>query len=121
MSDTGSVHQGAPNKDRRTAILIYVLQFIGLISGGIAGIIAVVIAHVKSGTVGATYQTHLDYQMRTFWYGLAIAIVGGILTIILIGWLILVFWWVWTLIRTVKGFVAANDDRPMEAPHTALW
>ncbi len=119
MSDAKSNHE--PNKGRRTVILIYVLQFIGLISAGIAGIIAVVIAHIKSGTVDAAYQTHLGYQMRTFWYGLAMGIVGALLTIVLIGWLVLAFWWVWTLIRIIKGLIAANDGRPIDNPTTAMW
>lgn len=121
MPDTDTIYKGEPNKGRRTVMLVYVLQFIGLISAGIAGIIAVVIAHIKSGTVDAAYQTHLSYQMRTFWYGLAMGIVGGLLTIVLVGWLIILFWWIWTLIRIIKGFLAVNDDRPIDNPTTAMW
>lgn len=120
MTDT-PIHQPDVNKDRRVIMLIYALQFVGLVSAGVASLIGVIIAHVKSGDVEPTYQSHLDYQMRTFWYGLAIAIVGFILTIVFIGWLVLFGWWLWTLIRTIKGFLAANDSRPIEAPQTMLW
>lgn len=113
--------QPIADQDRRIVVLIYILQFIGLVSAGIASIIAVVIAHVKSGSVSAEWQSHVSYQIRTFWYGVLITFVGAVLTIVLIGWLILLWWWIWTLVRTVKGFLAANEGRPIENPETLLW
>jgi uncharacterized membrane protein len=121
MTDTAPDHQPEPNKDRRVAALVYILYLVGLITGNVAGVIGVIIAHVKDGSVNPVCQSHLTYQIRTFWFGLATIIVGVVLSVILVGYLVLMWWFLWVLIRSLKGLLAVNDDRPIDDPKTLLW
>ncbi|NVJ98544.1 MAG: DUF4870 domain-containing protein [Alphaproteobacteria bacterium] len=121
MTDTQTPHQPEPNKDRRTVVLVYILLLIGLFTGGLASIAAAVVAHSKSGTLDPVYESHLTYQIRTFWFGIAMGIVGTLLMIVLIGWIILIWVLIWTLVRCIKGFTAANDEQPITNPQTFLW
>lgn len=107
-------------KDRRTVSLVYILYFVGFFSG-FSAFIGVVIAHTKSGDAGPVWQSHLEYQMRTFWYGVATIFVGVVFLYVVVGWFILLWWFIWTVVRCVKGSIAANDERPIDDPRTMMW
>ncbi|MFP4080887.1 MAG: hypothetical protein ACLFTM_09670, partial [Ectothiorhodospira sp.] len=64
-------------------------------------------------------QSHYRFQIDTFWKGLAFLIPGVLLTLVFIGYLILLFWVVWLLVRAVKGLKALGERRPVERP--ARW
>lgn len=121
MTDTTPRHQPRPDTDRRAVMLVYILYFIGLATGGLASVAGVIIAHTKSHDEASVYQSHFEYQIHTFWIGLVIGIVGALLTIVLVGFAILAGLFVWTLVRCIKGFIAANDGQPIENPKTLLW
>jgi len=107
-------------KERRLVTLVYILYFIGFATG-ISAIAGLAIAHAKSGEVDELWQSHLDYQTRTFWYGIAMLITGTVLMFVLIGWLVIIWWFIWTAIRCVKGVMAANEDRVIDDPATWMW
>ncbi|WP_417462047.1 DUF4870 family protein [Kordiimonas sp.] len=109
----------AEDKDRTTAIIIYVLYLVGF-AAGITAVVGVAMAHSKA-THDPVWRTHFDYQVRTFWLGLATIIVGGILSLVLIGYLILAWWALWTVIRVVKGLMLAINNEPVDDPQTMLW
>lgn len=121
MTDTTPRHQPRQDTDRRSIVLVYILFLVGLCTGGLASIAGAIIAHTKSGEVSSMYQSHLDYQIRTFWMGLVIGIVGSLLLVVLIGIPILFGLFVWTLVRCIKGLMAANDGQPIDNPQTMLW
>lgn len=121
MTDTAPSHQPAPDKDKRVVLLIYILYFIGLPTIGATSLAGVIIAHLKANEVADPWRSHLDYQIRTFWLSIAIAIVGSILMLLLVGWFVLLLLPLWILIRCIKGFLVANDNRPIEDPKTMLW
>lgn len=117
MTDSPIADEG---RDRRLVNLIYILYFIGFATG-LTAFCGVVLAHSKSGMVDAPWQSHLTYQIRTFWLGFAMLLVGGILSIILVGYLVIVWWVIWTLIRCIKGAMAASDGRVIDDPATMMW
>jgi uncharacterized membrane protein len=43
------------------------------------------------------------------------------LLIVFIGFAILVFWFVWTLVRTIKGVLALNEKRPIAKPKSWMF
>ncbi|TVQ38998.1 MAG: hypothetical protein EA356_02075 [Geminicoccaceae bacterium] len=58
-------------------------------------------------------DTHLAFQIRTFWIGLALTVAGTLLTLVLVGYVVLAFWFVWTLARVISGFLLLNRGEPI--------
>jgi uncharacterized membrane protein len=101
-------------------LAVYVLYLANFITGFTA-IIGVVIAHVKLGSADELSATHLRFQIRTFWIGLLYLCIGFVLAIVLVGFLVLLWWFVWTLVRVVKGMILLNDQRPIAHPSSWLF
>jgi uncharacterized membrane protein len=102
------------------ALIVYILYFAAYFVG-ITAIIGVIIAHVQKGSGDALLDTHYDFQIRTFWVGLLYLIVGGVLAWVLIGFLVLAWWFVWSLIRNIKGILALNENRPIANPKSWMF
>ncbi|MCH8506917.1 MAG: hypothetical protein LAT50_21780, partial [Ectothiorhodospiraceae bacterium] len=64
-------------------------------------------------------RSHFQYQIRTFYIGLAAIILGAVLSIVLIGWLILLAWTVWAIVRIVVGLMQITSNKPI--PHPPAW
>ena len=91
--------------NRMLALGVYGLQLVGLFTfvGFIAG---VVINYIKFPSVQGTWlESHFRWQMRTFWYGLLWSVIGGILIILLVGYLILLANYIWMIYRIIKGWL----------------
>ena len=84
------------------AKLIYILYLVGIVVG-VTGIVGVVMAYLNHGQAEDWLKSHYRFQIRTFWIGALFLIIGGMLTIVVIGWFIILFWVVWLIVRSVKG------------------
>ncbi len=95
---------------RRLTHLIYGLFALGLISAGffgVATIAAVVLAYLKrSDAAGTVYATHIDWVLKTFWWGLLWFALSALATFIFIGWLTGLIALVWVVYRIAKGWLA---------------
>ncbi|WP_124949167.1 DUF4870 family protein [Sulfuriferula thiophila] len=81
---------------------------------GISAIAAIMMNYIKRDDVVGTFlESHFRWQIRTFWFGLLWGIIGGITTLILVGWLILFVNTLWIIYRIVKGWLNLNDNKPM--------
>lgn len=81
---------------------------------GISALVAIVINYVKQNDVTGTFlESHFRWQIRTFWFGLLWGIIGGITSLILIGWLVLLANAVWIIYRLVVGWINLNDNKRM--------
>lgn len=100
-----------------TAKIVYILYLIGLVFG-LTALIGVIMAHVNKDKAGNTdwLNSHYQFQIRTFWYGLIYLSVGLVFSVLLIGYLILLWWVIWLIIRMVKGMSALDDRRAMRSP-----
>lgn len=94
--------------------LVYLLLFAGFVVAP-AALIGVVLAYVNRDEASPLARSHYDFQIATFWRGLVILAVGVVTAFILIGWLVLLFWLIWTVIRLVKGFTNLGKNQPMAA------
>ncbi|AOU98407.1 hypothetical protein BI364_10950 [Acidihalobacter yilgarnensis] len=92
-----------------TAKIIYILYLIGLVLG-ITGLIGVVMAYVNKGDAPEWLATHYRFQIRTFWIGSLYLVIGGLLSLVIIGYLILLFWAIWLIVRCVKGMKALEQQ-----------
>lgn len=106
-----AVQQLAANKQYTQ--IIYILQLVSLVFG-ITAIIGVVMNYVKLSEVRGTFlESHFRWQIRTFWFILLWTIIGGILSMVVVGFLILLAAAVWYIYRAIKGINALNGNRPM--------
>ena len=103
-----------------TAKLVYILYLVGLVFG-ITGIIGVVVAYINKNDGPEWLQSHYRFQIRTFWMGFVFLLVGSILSVVLIGWLVLLFWLVWLIIRCVKAMKQLELQQPVEDEKTWMF
>ena len=116
MSDFGA----APAVNSSTAKLVYILYLVGLVFG-ITGIIGVIVAYVNKDDGPDWLQSHYRFQIRTFWMGFVYLLIGSVLSIVVIGWFIILFWVVWLIIRSVKGLKQLGLAQPVQDEKTWMF
>ena len=106
------------------ALIIYILYFLGYFTG-ITAVIGVIMAHIQLETADPMLATHYRFQIRTFWIGLLYLVVGTVLSLTIIGFvfgfLVLAWWFFWSLFRSIKGVLALNERRPIADPGSWLF
>jgi uncharacterized membrane protein len=121
MTDTTQQLQPrAPESDTTMALVVYVLNFISYFTG-FTSLVGVIIAYVKIGDADPMLQTHYRFQIRTFWIGLLYLVVGFVLTMVLVGIAILFWWFVWSLVRNIKGVIALSERKPIADPGSWMF
>ena len=93
---------------------VYLLYFGGFLLA-VLPLIGLVLAYVNRDGASELDRSHYEFQISTFWRGLAILAAGVITVFFLVGWLIILFWAVWTIIRNIKGLSAYGRAEPMPA------
>lgn len=94
---------------------IYALYAVSLFVG-ITSLVAIVLNYIKKDEVAGTlFESHFRWQIRTFWYGLLWAVIGGITFVLVIGMFILLADLVWFIYRIAKGWLNLNENKPMYA------
>lgn len=102
---------------RLVAHINYGLLGAGLFTGWTTAVIAVILAYIKRGDArGTALESHYSWQIRTFWWGLAWMLLGGVLFLLIIGalgpsYLIWGVAWLWGVYRVVKGWLRLVDSR----------
>jgi uncharacterized membrane protein len=98
-------------KTKNVALVVYVLYALSFL-WGVTAIAGVIIAYIKRDDVRGTWlESHFDWQIRTFWWGLAWTVAGIVLALVGVGFLILLAVWIWAVYRVVKGWLRLNDGR----------
>jgi uncharacterized membrane protein len=96
-----------------TAKVIYILLIVGTIIG-ITGIIGLIMAYVMKDGSEHWLQSHYRFQIRTYWIGLLYTIIGVITLSINIGYLVLLFAFVWLIVRCTKGLKQLEQRQPVK-------
>jgi uncharacterized membrane protein len=104
-----------PTQDKGTALLCYVLLISSLILF-VTGIIGVVVAYVYRDEAPEWLKSHYTLQIRTFWISILMGVVSLPLMMVMIGYLVLLLWVIWFLVRCVKGIRLLNQGRPYPKP-----
>ncbi len=94
------------------AIIIYVLFGAGIFVP-FAALAGVIYAYVERGK-DPVLDTHLTFQIRTFWWGLLWSVVGFILAFVLVGFAILLAWVIWLIVRIITGIQLADKRQPVQ-------
>lgn len=103
-----------PNQ-RGNANLIYILYLVGLVAG-ITAIVGVIMAYMAKDKSPDWLRSHYHNQINIFWKALLYCVIGVVLTVILIGFLILLFALIWYVVRIVKGMQALSGGQPYPDP-----
>lgn len=98
-------------KPLQSAIIIYVLYGAGVVFP-LAALAGLIYAYVERGK-DATLDTHLSFQIATFWWGLLMIVVGLVLMLFIVGILVWLFWFVWLVVRLITGFQLADANKPI--------
>jgi uncharacterized membrane protein len=106
--------------DNTLAGAVYVLYGVGYFTV-ISALIGVIIAYVKVDDADPVQQSHFRFQVRTFWIGLLYVAIGTPLCLVLIGFPILGWWLIWSLIRIVKGGLLVIENKPIVNPRSWLF
>ena len=115
MSEVLGGDAGRVDSVRKIAAICYGLYAVSCVVG-ITAIAAIIVNYLKREDAAGTWvASHFEWQIKTFWYSLAGAIVGGVLMMVGIGFLILAAVGIWAIYRLVKGWLALNDGKPVDA------
>ncbi len=131
---TETVPAAKPHEDRVLPAVVYGLYIFGAMSMLITVIIGLVIAYANRATAGPRMDTHYQFLIQTFWktiwwflIGVALCVVGGILSLVLIGLpilaigiLIVCVVGVWFYVRCVVGLVYLAQDEAYPRPDSWL-
>jgi uncharacterized membrane protein len=102
------------------AVVVYLLYGVGYFTG-ISALIGVIIAYVKVDDADPVLRSHYRFQIRTFWIGLLYLAIGIPLCLVLIGLPILTWWFIWSLVRIVKGALLVTEHKPIANPRSWLF
>lgn len=103
-----------------TAKIIYILYLVNIIIP-FTGLVGLIMAYMNQAAADDMLKTHYRFLIRTFWIGLLYIFIGALLSIVLIGYLVLLFWLVWHIIRCVKGMQALDQKQPVANPTTWMF
>ncbi len=115
--------QAAENTDYQETwpvLAVYILYLVGFFTC-VTALIGVVIAYIQRDRADDISRTHFQFQIRTFWIGLAYLIIGGITAYVIVGMFVLAWWFIWTLVRCVKGILVFNAGEPIRKPTSWLF
>ena len=82
-------------------------------------IIAVVLNYATRDDVRGTFlESHYRWQVRTFWWAFLWYVIAWMLILSIVGFLFAIAVFavtgVWVLYRIARGWLALNDDRPID-------
>jgi uncharacterized membrane protein len=99
---------------RTLTMVIYVLYAVSALVG-ITAIAAIIINYIKRDeTRGTIYESHFNWQIRTFWWGLLWSVVGvATIWVLGLGFVVLAANAIWLIYRVVRGFLNWNDNKAM--------
>jgi len=107
--------------DNTLAVAVYALYGVGYFTA-VSALIGVIIAYMKADDADPVLQSHYRFQIRTFWIGLLYLAIGIPLCMVLIGVPIVAWWFVWSIVRVVKGLLLlVNENKPIANPQSWLF
>lgn len=101
------------NEAKKLTTIIYVLYAASFLVG-VTSIFAIIINYIKKDEMaGTVFESHFRWQIRTFWFGLLWAVLGGILAFVIVGFVVLLVDAIWIIYRIAKGWLSLNENKPM--------
>jgi len=93
------------------AQIIYLLQALAFLFGGITFFIAVFLNYANKKHVEGTWlESHYNWQIETFWVALFLLAIGTLTLPFYFGFVVLIAAIIWVINRIVSGWVALNKS-----------
>jgi len=109
-----------PENDKLAMHVVYALYAASVVTA-VPGMFGVILAYLKRGEIAGTYlESHITWQIRTFWTWLLMWAIGVVLAFVLIGWLVIGGAQLWLIYRIIKGWLVLIDERPIDRPEAFL-
>ena len=119
--DDKTTEPAATGFEFNKATIVALLYLAGFVVG-ITGLIGFILALVwKEEVTGTWEESHLQFHIMTFLVGLAVGIIGTVLSFVLIGIPILLALLLWILVRSILAMLKAQKHEPIEDPKTWLF
>jgi len=110
-------HEDHSSGYERLAGIIYLLQALAFLLGGITFIIAVILNYLNMKHVKGTWlESHFKWQINTFWVALALILIGSTTLPLFIGFVVLFGATIWVIHRIVYGWIALNKSVEVKNP-----
>jgi uncharacterized membrane protein len=114
---------------RQLTLFVYVMHAVTSVTL-VTFFVAICVNYSRRHRVAGTiYESHFDWQIRTFWYSLLYFVLGAVTLIwgiarawgeggggtgmIILGMLLLIFNLCWHFYRVIRGLMCWSDRRPM--------
>ena len=99
---------------KTVAMAVYILQALSFF-WGLPAIVAIVIDYVKRDDArGTVYESHIEWQISTFWWGLLWTLLGmASMWVFGLGMIVLAVAYIWMIYRVVKGFLKLTESKPV--------
>lgn len=99
--------------------VIYASYLLGFVVG-ITPLIGIVLAYMNRGKAGGWVETHYIWAIRTFWIGILYGLISLMLSLVLIGFLLMLAVAIWVIVRVVVGLQAIGRGEPIRNPESWL-
>lgn len=103
-----------PNDEesKKHATIAYIFMLLGLFTG-LFWLVGAIWAMVKLDDArGSIYEDHYRNIISTFWWGIIMTLLGVFLSLIFIGYFVLLFTWLWSIFRIVTGTARIISNQP---------
>lgn len=97
------------NGETQMPLIVYILYLVYLFTGGLSGVVGLIIAYVYNGNGPQWLNEHYRYQIRTFWIFLLYLVVSAVLMWVLIGFVLMAASIIWYILRCIKGIQALQQ------------
>lgn len=98
------------------AKIVYALLALAILIPGLPALIGVIIAYISRGK-DVTADSHLDFQIRTFWITFLLILLSLVAAATMIGVIIAIscaiFAVVWALVRVITGGLLVLNGQPI--------
>lgn len=94
-----------------TIRIIYILFIASYFTGGLAALIGVVMAYVNRSSATPFEREHLNYIIKLFWISFVLVMVALLTWIFVIGMVVGIVWFIWSLIKIIKGMTRLSEGQ----------
>jgi len=102
-------------KTKGVVWIIYALQFLAIFTLGLSFLVSGFLAYFKyDDNIGSLEESHLQWQIKTFWVVLVGLIVGILLLVIIVGKIVLFLTELWLIYRVSKGALYFGQGRGVD-------
>ena len=104
------------------SLAVYALYLASVFTFGVLAVAGLIIAYIIRGDAPEWLKSHFEFQIRSFWIGLAATIIGWATVWVLgLGFLVLAATALWFIARAVVGLDRLLKNQPHPNPKTWMF